>query len=27
LVVRIGTMIPGAPANLGTHQFSTVLDS
>ena len=25
LVVRIGTMIPGAPANLGTHQFSTVL--
>ncbi|MFN7932676.1 MAG: lysylphosphatidylglycerol synthase transmembrane domain-containing protein [Bryobacteraceae bacterium] len=25
LVVRIGTLIPGAPANLGTHQFSTVL--
>jgi uncharacterized membrane protein YbhN (UPF0104 family) len=25
VVVRIGTMIPGAPANLGTHQFSTVL--
>jgi uncharacterized membrane protein YbhN (UPF0104 family) len=25
LVVRVGTMIPGAPANLGTHQFSTVL--
>lgn len=25
LVVRIGTMLPGAPANLGTHQFSTVL--
>jgi glycosyltransferase 2 family protein len=25
VVVRIGTLIPGAPANLGTHQFSTVL--
>lgn len=25
IVVRVGTMIPGAPANLGTHQFSTVL--
>ncbi|HBY62061.1 MAG TPA: hypothetical protein DEH78_19755 [Solibacterales bacterium] len=25
LVVRVGTLIPGAPANLGTHQFSTVL--
>lgn len=25
VIVRIGTMIPGAPANLGTHQFSTVL--
>ncbi len=25
LTVRVGTMIPGAPANLGTHQFSTVL--
>ena len=25
LVVRVGTMIPGAPANLGTHQYSTVL--
>lgn len=25
IVVRIGTMLPGAPANLGTHQFSTVL--
>lgn len=24
IVVRIGTMIPGAPANLGTHQFATV---
>ena len=25
IVVRVGTLIPGAPANLGTHQFSTVL--
>lgn len=25
IVVRVGTMLPGAPANLGTHQFSTVL--
>ena len=25
IVVRFGTMLPGAPANLGTHQFSTVL--
>ncbi len=25
IVVRIGTMIPGAPANLGTHQFATVV--
>jgi glycosyltransferase 2 family protein len=25
VVVRVGTLIPGAPANLGTHQFSTVL--
>jgi hypothetical protein len=25
IVVRIGTMLPGAPANLGTHQYSTVL--
>jgi hypothetical protein len=25
LIVRIGTMIPVAPANLGAHQFSTVL--
>lgn len=25
LIVRLGTMLPGAPANLGTHQFSTVL--
>lgn len=25
VVVRVGTMLPGAPANLGTHQFSTVL--
>lgn len=24
VIVRMGTMIPGAPANLGTHQFSTV---
>ncbi len=25
LVVRIGTLIPGAPANLGTYQFAAVL--
>ena len=25
LIVRLGTLLPGAPANLGTHQFSTVL--
>lgn len=25
VVVRIGTLIPGAPANLGTHQYATVL--
>lgn len=25
VVVRVGTLLPGAPANLGTHQFSTVL--
>ncbi len=25
VVVRVGTMIPGAPANLGTHQFATVV--
>lgn len=25
LIVRLGTMLPGAPANLGAHQFSTVL--
>ena len=25
IVVRIGTLIPGAPANLGTHQFATVM--
>ncbi len=25
LVVRIGTVLPGAPANLGTHQFAAVL--
>ena len=25
MVVRIGTLIPGAPANVGAHQFSTVL--
>ncbi len=25
VIVRIGTMIPSAPANLGTHQFSDVL--
>ncbi len=25
VVVRTGTLIPGAPANLGTHQLSTVL--
>lgn len=25
IAVRIGTLLPGAPANLGTHQFSTVL--
>jgi uncharacterized membrane protein YbhN (UPF0104 family) len=25
IVVRLGTMIPGAPANLGTHQFATVM--
>ena len=25
VVVRIGTLIPGAPANIGTHQFATVL--
>jgi uncharacterized membrane protein YbhN (UPF0104 family) len=25
LVVRIGTVIPGAPANLGTYQFAAVL--
>lgn len=24
-VVRVGTLIPGAPANLGTHQFATVM--
>jgi len=25
IVVRLGTMIPGAPANLGTYQFATVM--
>jgi uncharacterized membrane protein YbhN (UPF0104 family) len=25
LVVRLGTLLPGAPANLGAHQLSTVL--
>ena len=25
IVVRVGTLIPGAPANLGTHQFATVM--
>jgi hypothetical protein len=25
LIVRIGTVIPGAPANLGTYQFAAVL--
>jgi uncharacterized membrane protein YbhN (UPF0104 family) len=25
LVVRVGTLVPAGPANLGTHQFSTVL--
>jgi uncharacterized membrane protein YbhN (UPF0104 family) len=24
LIVRVGTMIPGAPANLGTHQLSAI---
>jgi uncharacterized membrane protein YbhN (UPF0104 family) len=24
LIVRLGTMLPAAPANLGTHQFATV---
>jgi hypothetical protein len=25
LIVRLGTLLPGPPANLGAHQFSTVL--
>ena len=25
LVVRLGTLVPGAPANIGTHQMSTML--
>ena len=24
ILVRLGTLMPGAPANLGTHQVSTV---
>ena len=25
LIVRLGTMVPGAPSNLGTYQFFTVV--